>query len=323
MAKLGFHGHNDRGRGVSNAELAFLFGIRHIQGTINGYGERCGNTDLCTLIPNLYFDYRAACLMNGKLERLTDLSRMTAEFVNAHHRSNHPWVGHLAGHTEAGMHASGEGRDPGSYLHADLTLIGNRDSYGVSEQSGRSNIFAKAKELGFELSAEEIAKVTDLHNRRLAEGYSYAAADASLHLLIMEALGLDHSGAAFTLEGWHVDTNRDGANLFTEATIRASLDNVYAHEVGSGDGPVDALNSALRKVLDRFYPELPKWKLSDYKVRIVNPQAATAAKVRVLIETSDKQETWTTVGVHENIIEASWIALVQSVAYAIHRNGKA
>ena len=319
LKKLGIHCHNDRGRGTSCAETAYKCGIRHIQGTINGYGERCGNTDLSVLIPNLYFDENATCLEGGKLVQLSRLSHMTAEFLNAHHRSNHPWVGSLAGYTEAGMHASGMLRDPKSYIHADLSEVGNRASYGVSEQSGRSSIAVKANEMGFDLNKDEIQKLSKIHSEMLEDGYSFAGADASFYLLILKALGKSHKGEIFDSGKWETISTGNGKNVTTKAKIEAILNKEKITSPGTGNGPVDALNSAINKILPKFYPNLPGFHLTDYRVKIIDPEAATRAKVRVIIESSNDEETWATVGVHENIIQASWFALEQSIAYILYK----
>ncbi len=319
ITKVGVHFHNDRGRGIACAETAYKYGIRHIQGTINGYGERCGNTDLSVLIPNLYFDEGATCLKEGKLDQLSRLSHMTAEFLNAHHRSNHPWVGALAGYTEAGMHTSGMLRDSKSYIHADLSKVGNRASYGVSEQSGRSSIALKAKEMGFVLSKDEIQKLRKMHSGMLVDGYSFAGADASFYLLVLKVLGKKHRGEVFDSGRWETVSSGNGKSSTTKAKIEAILNKEKISTSGTGDGPVDALNTALSKILPKFYPDLPEFHLTDYRVKIINPEAGTGAKVRVIIESSNDEETWATVGVHENIIQASWLALEQSVAYILYK----
>ncbi len=320
--KLGVHCHNDRGRAVANSEAAFKAGVRHIHGTINGYGERCGNADFCTLIPNLHFDYRADCLKTGKLKDLTDLSHMTAEFLNAHHRSNHPWVGTLAGHTEAGMHTSGILRDKTSYIHADLEEVGNNMSFGVSEQSGLSSLAIKAHELGFQLKKEELHELNKIYNEKLAGGYDFAGAEASFYLLALSASNKHHKTKIFDNEKWIVKDRSDGKKVLSSAKLEASLDRKKVLGNGSGNGPVDALNEALSKILNELYPALPKFHLTDYRVKIINPEAATGAKVRVIIESSNDKETWATVGVHENIIQASWIALKESISYVMHRNSR-
>ncbi|MDO8507467.1 MAG: citramalate synthase [bacterium] len=319
ILKIGAHFHNDRGRGIACAETAYKCGIRHIQGTINGYGERCGNTDLSTLIPNLYFDENAACLKDGKLDQLSRLSHMTAEFLNAHHRSNHPWVGTLSGYTEAGMHTSGMLRDPKSYIHADLSKVGNRASFGVSEQSGKSSIVVKSKELGFNLNKDEIAKLARLHTEMLHAGYSFAGADASFYLLVLKALGKNHKGEIFDSGKWEIVSSGNGEKVATKAKIEAILNKEKIFSSSEGKGPVDALNSALAKILPKFYSNLPTFCLTDYRVKIINPDAGTGAKVRVIIESSNSEETWATVGVHENIIQASWFALEQSIAYILYK----
>lgn len=319
LKKIGVHCHNDRGRGIACAETAYKCGIRHIQGTINGYGERCGNTDLSVLIPNLYFDEGTTCLKTGKLDQLSRLSHMTAEFLNAHHRSNHPWVGSLAGHTEAGMHTSGMLRDSKSYIHADLGEVGNRASFGVSEQSGRSSIAVKSKEMGFDLNKDDIQKLDKIHKEMLRDGYSFAGADASFYLLILKALGKSHKGEIFDSGKWETISTGNGKNTITKAKIEAILNKEKIVSNSDGDGPVDALNSAMNKILPKFYPNLPELHLTDYRVKIINPEAGTGAKVRVIIESSNNDETWATVGVHENIIQASWLALEQSIAYILYK----
>ena len=320
IQKIGVHFHNDRGRGIASAEAAYGCGVRHIQGTVNGYGERCGNTDLSVLIPNLYFDEGANCLKKGKLAQISRLSHMTAEFLNAHHRSNHPWVGSLAGYTEAGMHTSGMLRDPKSYIHADLSKVGNRATFGVSEQSGKSSIAVKAHEMGFDLKKDEIARLNKLHDSMLHDGYSFAGADASFYLLVLKALNKKHKGEIFDSGKWETVSSGNGKNITTKAKIEAILKDEKIISRGGGNGPVDALNAALSKIIPKFYPAMPAFHLTDYRVRIINPNAGTGARVRVIIESSGSDETWSTVGVHENIIQASWLALEQSVAYVLYKS---
>lgn len=319
---LGFHEHNDRGRAVANSELAFSLGVRHIQGTINGYGERCGNTDLCQLIPNLIFDHEASILKPIKLTELSQLSAMTAEFLNADQRSNQPWVGSRAGYTEAGMHTSGMLRDPESYIHADLAKVGNKISFGVSEQSGKSNIVLKTKELGFDLIDKELANLVNLHNEKIKSGYVYAGADASFLLLILEILKEKNKFEPFRVNFWRVIASKSGQNVITDATISYGLGTSELAEIGNGDGPVDALNNAANKIIKKLYPKLKEFRLDDYRVRIVNPTASSAAKVRVVIESTDGTNHWATVGVDENIIQASWQALEDSINYFLYKSCK-
>ncbi len=319
LKQLGFHGHNDRGRSVVLTETAFLAGVNHLQGTVNGYGERCGNADFCQLIPNLATEYNSFGIFEDKLKDLTILSESTAEYVNAQHRSNHPWVGSLAGHTEAGMHASGMLRDPSSYIHADLKKVGNKVSFGVSEQSGKSNIATKTKELGLNLNAEEIGQVSSFHDKMIREGYIYSGADASFYLLVMKALKTSRDKLLKT-NSWKVVTTADGKKLQTKSTVNASLKNQETEKSALGNGPVDAMCNALTKILESFGKNDTVFKINDYRVKVIPSGASSAAKVRVLIESSNEKETWTTVGVDENIINASWLAIEDSVNYSLLKN---
>jgi len=323
IQRLGFHGHNDRGRGVANAEAAFRAGVCHLQGTINGYGERVGNTDFSVLIPNLFVDYNVLGLrVRSSLARLTRLAHLTAELLNINLPVNHPWVGTHAGYTTAGMHVSGLQRQPDSYLHADLGLVGNDGPlYGVSGHSGRANIIAKAREFDLEVNNEQALTILKLLSERLSEGYDYTSAEASLYILMLEALGLEHGGALFEFEAGRVLSEFGKHAADNEATIRASRDGEIYHTAGSGNGPVDALHEALTKVLAKTHPASPTIRLTGYWMHNLDPQTGTASRVRVLIESTDGERSFVTVGVGVSSIAASWEALLAAAFYSILRNG--
>lgn len=322
-ATIGIHAHNDSGCGVANTIQAVLEGATQVQGTINGYGERTGNANLCTIIPDLQLKMGRDVVRPEQLARLTHLSTLVAELANMAPREFDPYVGRDAFTHKGGMHADAVRKLKSSYEHIAPEQVGNATTIPVSEVSGRSSLTEKAAELGIELARDNpvtraiLAKVKELES----EGYEFEGADASLELLIRRA-GRDFP-SFFTLEGYHVSITcrgHDGTSL-SEATVKLTLPSgERCHTAAEGDGPVDALDKALRRALEGMYPELGRLRLEDYKVRILDSQSATRAKTRVLIESSDGEDAWYTVGVSENIITASYEALVDSIEYLLFKS---
>jgi 2-isopropylmalate synthase len=316
-AAIGIHTHNDCGFGVANAIAAVEAGATQVQGTINGYGERTGNCNLTSVIPTLALKLGKSCVPEKSLPRLRELSHFVDEIANFKPDPRQPWVGATAFAHKGGMHAHAVERIANSYEHIDPGAVGNTRRVLVSDMSGRSNVLAKAKELGFKLTAETpelktiLARVKELEN----QGFEYEAAEASLALLIQRQL--EHREPPFTVDGYHVSMRSNGTNSICEATVKVRVKDQFAHTVADGDGPVNALDSALRQALSKFFPALQKLKLTDYKVRIIDSATGTAAKTRVLIITSDGKSEWGTVGVSENIITASLGALADSMEYAL------
>jgi len=321
---IGIHCHNDSEAAVANSLEAVRAGAVHVQGTINGYGERCGNANLCSIIPGLLLKLDRACGRPDCLRRLVDLSRFTDDLLDQPHNRHAPYVGASAFAHKAGMHVNAVEKNPRSFEHVPPETVGNERRILVSELSGGSNVLLKAVQLGVELSksSPEIREV--LHNLEELErkGYEFEAADASFKLLIKKVLK-EHK-PFFTLAGFRVIVEKRGVGepCISEATIKLEVNGEVAHTVGEGDGPVNALDSALRKALGRFFPAINDVSLTDYHVRILDPKEATAAKTRVIIESSDGRDTWGTVGVSENIIEASWEALVDSVEYKLFKDAE-
>lgn len=315
---IGIHTHNDAGFGVANAVAAIEAGATHVQGTINGYGERTGNCNLTSLIPALHFKLGLRTVPAKALPKLRELSLFVDEIANLKPDPRQPWVGGTAFAHKGGMHVHAVDRVVRSYEHIDPEAVGNHRRVLVSDMAGRSNLLPKARELGFKLppDAPEIrtilTKVKELEN----QGYEYEAAEASLALLIRGIL--EHNPELlFHVEGYHVSIRRDGTTSICEATVKIRVGDRQAHTVAEGDGPVNALDGALRLGLGQFFPRLKNVRLTDYKVRIIDTGTGTAAKTRVLIQTSDGRREWGTVGVNENIITASLQALVDSMEYAL------
>jgi len=313
---IGFHGHNDSGLAVANSLAAVQSGAGHVQGTINGIGERCGNADLTAVIPNLALKMGCKCLQPKSLQKLTELSRYFYELANLNLRDNQPFVGTSAFAHKGGMHVHAVRRSSSSYEHVPPEAVGNTRRILISELSGASNVLAKSPLLA---SIEDPAgvrkilhQVQDMEN----EGYQFEAAEASFQLLVLKALGKYRK--FFDLDHWRVVILRTGRPApVTEAIVKLRVDGRQEYTVAEGDGPVNALDGALRAALEKHYPRIKEMSLVDYKVRVINSKAATAAKVRVIIESHDKEEYWGTVGVSENIIEASWQALVDSIEYKL------
>ena len=312
---LGIHAHNDGGCGVANTLAAVRAGARHVQGTINGLGERCGNADLCAVIPGLQLKLGYDCVAPEQLANLADLSRFTNEVANLDPVDGAPYVGRSAFAHKGGIHVSAVMKTPETYEHVAPETIGNRRNVLVSDLSGRSNIRYKAEELGIELGADGEARRAVERIKELEHlGYEFQGAEASFELLLRTIRG--ETIDFFALERLRVrsEQGETGANC-VEASLVMQVQGHRELAVAEGNGPVDALSNAMRKALRAFYPSLQDVRLSDYKVRVLTPQDGTAATVRVLIEHSDDGSSWNTVGVSENIIEASWQALADGLRY--------
>jgi 2-isopropylmalate synthase len=317
-ARLGIHTHNDCGFGVANAVAALEAGATHVQGTINGYGERTGNCNLTSVIPTIQFKLGLTGVPARSLPKLKELSEYVDEIANVRHDPRQPWVGQTAFAHKGGMHVHAIDRVARSYEHIGPERVGNFRRVLVSDMSGRTNILMKATELGFKLApdAPETRAITARVKELESQGYEYEAAEASLALLIRGVL--DHNPELlFTVDAYHVSMRGNGAESVCEATVKLRVGDEVHHEVADGDGPVNALDGALRRALGRAFPKLKRIRLIDYKVRILDGVAGTAAKTRVLITSSDGHREWGTVGVSENIITASLQALVDSMEYAL------
>jgi 2-isopropylmalate synthase len=319
-AKIGFHGHSDAACGVADTLAAVRAGAVHIQGTINGIGERCGNADLTGILPALVLKmgYETAC----RVDELTDVSRTVYELANLTPNKRQAYTGASAFAHKGGIHVSAIRRNERTYEHIVPEQVGNMRRVLVSELSGQSNVLFKAKQLGIDLSGNtpEVKNVLERVKQREHEGYEYEAADASLELLIRQALG--QFTPSFEVLGFRViDEDRAGV-IVSEATVKVRVEGVEEHTAAEGDGPVNAIDCALRRGLRPFFPFLEHIELIDYKVRVLSGTglAGTASKVRVLVESTDGHEVWGTVGVSTNIIEASYEALVDSIEYRLMKN---
>ncbi len=317
---LGIHTHNDSGVGIANAVSAVEAGARHVQGTINGYGERCGNPDLIAIIANLQLKLGFSGLPAAKLKELTELARFVSEVSNMTQAKNQPYVGQSAFAHKGGVHINAVMKNPETYEHIDPALVGNHRRFLVSELGGKTNVMLKAKELDIDLKKEspETRKILQKVQERENEGYQYEAAEASFELLIHEVTGKRKKFFEFK-EVEVLAENIGDKNPNSKAKVLLMVDGKAGSGEAQGDGPVNALDKALKKALAPFYPQVQEIHLDDYKVRVVNSEAGTAAKVRVFIETRDEKNIWTTVGVSTNVIEASWQALVDAIEYKLMR----
>jgi 2-isopropylmalate synthase len=319
---VGIHTHNDCGLGVANALAAVRAGAVQVQGTINGYGERVGNCNLITAAANLQLKMGVPVAYD--LVRLRELSLFVAELANAPHDIRAPFVGSAAFTHKGGQHVHAMQKLASSYEHIDPSLVGNQRVMVVSDLSGQSNILVKAKELGFDLEkgAPEVNEILRKVKQLESEGYEFEAAEASLALLIQKIL--QHHKPMWELREYHTTFRRSGGGTCNtcEATVKLNVNGVDEYTVAEGDGPVHALDAALRKALRPFYPQIEQIELTDYKVRIIGSQLGTAARTRVLIDSTDGQSSWGTVGVSDNIIEASWLALTDSIEYKLLRDEK-
>mgnify|MGYP002335988077 FL=1 len=315
---IGIHTHNDCELAVANSLTAIQAGARQVQGTINGYGERCGNANLCSIIPNLQLKLGYSCLTDLQIQSLTNVARYISEIANVHMPVNQPYVGVAAFAHKGGIHVSAIMKDSKTYEHIVPEKVGNKQRVLVSELAGQSNLLFKAQELNLNLNMdlaqtrEMIEKIKNMEH----QGYQFEGADASLELLLRQASG--EVEEIFTLESFKILVEKNTTQaVVSEAIVKVKVQGETVYTAAEGNGPVNALDNALRKALIQFYPSIQNMHLSDYKVRVIDEKDNTAAKVRVLIESSDYENTWNTIGVSENIIEASWEALVDSIRYAL------
>jgi len=314
--KLGCHFHNDSGCAVANSLIAVRQGCTQVQGCINGYGERTGNADLCATVPNLTLKMGIRTIGADRLERLTPVAHHIAELVNIAPDPHQAYVGASAFAHKAGLHTSAIARSRDAYEHVVPDSVGNGTRFVVSEMSGRSTIQLKAAEIGLDLDGPGLAEVVENLKQLEHRGYHYEVADGSLELLMRAATGWKQS--FFRLESFRVITEQreDGA-FVTEATLKVHVGDERVVATAEGNGPVNALDAALRKAIGSSYPELAHLHLTDYKVRVLDTAKGTGAVTRVLIDSTDGERTWTTIGVSENIIEASWEALADSVVFGL------
>lgn len=321
--KVGIHTHNDIELGVANALAAVEVGAGQLQGTINGFGERTGNCNLISVIPTLQLKMNLKVLPAAAMKKLTELSQYVDEIANIRHNPRQPWVGASTFAHKGGMHVNAVQKVAHSFEHIDPTVVGNNRRILVSDLAGRSNIVMKAQELGLKLTNDtpELKTILAKVKEQEHEGYEYEAAEASLVLLIRGIL--EHNPELlFTVDSYHVSMRGNGSKGVCEANVKVRVGEKVSHTVAEGDGPVAALDSALRAGLSQHFKQLGKIHLTDYKVRILESSAGTSAKTRVLIASSDGKEEWGTVGVSENIIEASLKALVDGLEYALLRRKK-
>jgi 2-isopropylmalate synthase len=323
-ARLGIHCHNDAGCAVANSLAAVDAGATHVQGTLNGYGERTGNADLVSVVANLELKLDKRVLPAGLLREATRIAHAVAEVTNVPPASRQPYVGVSAFAHKAGLHASAIKVDPSLYQHMDPEGVGNDMRLLVSDMAGRASIELKGRELGFDLSGDRdlVTRITERVKVLESRGYTFEAADASFELLLVDEVEGGRP-AYFDIETWRVITDsRPAGEATSEATVKLRAGGDRIVTVGEGNGPVNALDHALRQAIGRAYPEVAKFELIDYKVRILDQGHGTDAITRVLIETSDGASSWVTVGVGANVIEASWEALLDSMVFGLRRHGE-
>ena len=322
---IGIHCHNDSGLGVANSITAVEAGAVQVQGTINGFGERCGNANLCTIIPTLQLKLGVRCVTDEQLRRLGEVSRYLYEAANLDPDKHQPYVGRSAFAHKGGLHVSAIRRSRESYEHIDPAVVGNAQRVLISDLSGRSNLELKARELGVEVEgrADELADLLKEVKHLENIGFQFEGADASLELLLRK--NLKTKERFFRLKGFRVIDEKRHEDEHTEAEATVMIEGPHGqieHTAATGNGPVHALDLALRKALSKFYPEVAEVQLHDYKVRVLQGQDGAAAIVRVLMESGDGTSRWGTVGVSHNVVEASWQALVDSIVYKLHKDRK-
>jgi 2-isopropylmalate synthase len=317
---LGIHAHNDGGMAAANSLAAVRAGVVQVQGTINGYGERCGNADLCTLIAGLELKMGMAALPPGRLPQLTRVARTVAAITNQHLGSQTPYVGGSAFTHKAGMHVAAMRRDSESYQHLDPALVGNRARVVVSELSGRGNLQSKVEELGIDdLGHSELPEVVQRVKELEHQGFSFEGAEASVEMLLQRARA-EYRPPFEMLDFTVIAEQRKGQGVFAQAMIKVRIGDEIFHSAAEGNGPVNALDRALRKALMPAYPHLDGFDLADYKVQILNGEHGTGATTRVMVDMQNATRRWTTVGASPNIIEASWMALADAVEYGLSTN---
>jgi 2-isopropylmalate synthase len=321
---LGIHCHNDGELAVANTLVGVEMGVSQVQGTINGFGERCGNLNLISIIPNLQLKMGRDCVKPVQLKKLREVSHFFYELANIQPNKRQPYVGDSAFAHKGGLHVSGVLKNRETYEHIDPEFVGNRQRVLVSDLAGRSNVIYKGKEYGIDLKGhdEAVHKILRRTKELESQGYEFEAAEASFELLIQEAL--ERKKKNFRLLGFRVidEKRKEGEPPLSEATIMVEVDGEVEHAAAMGNGPVNALDQALRRALTKFYPSLQDVELLDYKVRVLTSGEGTAASVRVLIESGDGKDRWGTVGVSQNVIEASWQALVDSIDYKLHKDAR-
>ena len=314
--KLGIHAHNDCELAVSNSIAAVAAGCEHVQGTINGYGERCGNANLCSVIPNLQIKQNYSCVPDSSIGQLTSLSSFVSELANVGHETRMPYTGRSAFAHKGGVHVSAVMKNEATYEHVQPEAVGNKRRVLVSDLSGKSNVLYKTQELGIDLenSGGNVPEIVEQLKKLENEGFQFEAAEASFELLVKKMT--QPFSNLFELEGFRVIMERDATGESrSEATIRVNVQGQLEHSAAEGNGPVHALDSALRKALCKFYPDIADIILKDYKVRVLNEKDGTGAKVRVLVDSGKNETSWGTVGVSKNIVDASWQALADSMNY--------
>ena len=321
---MGIHAHNDCDCSVANVMAAVESGIAHVQGTINGFGDRCGNANLCSIIPNLQLKLGVPVLSPDSLRMISEVSRFVNELANMRHNKYQPYVGASAFSHKGGIHVSAVSKNPETYEHIRPELVGNVQRILISDLAGRSNILSKAKGYGLDVSSKDPAVLKILSQLKVLEhqGFQFEGAEGSFELLMNRALGTQKR--YFQLLGFRVMDHKvkEDQPPIAEATIMVKVGGRVEHTAAIGNGPVNALDNALRKALERFYPELKEMRLDDYKVRVLSSVEGTAARVRVLIESGDLEDKWGTVGVSTDIFEASWQALVDSITYKLYKEEK-
>lgn len=324
---LGIHAHNDTGMAIANSIVAVQCGAVQVHGTFNGYGERCGNANLCTIVPNLKLKLGIDCISDKNLANITTTSRLISELANLPHDESQPYVGRSAFAHKAGLHADAVQKNPVTYEHINPEFVGNERRILISEQAGKSSILAKLMKDHPELNKEsaELQLISGMLKEAEKDGYQYEGAEGSFELMVHRIMG--KHDRFFDLKGFTVLVERSESHqMRSQATIKLmDTDENMEYQASEGHGPVDALNKALMKALISLFPQLKSVRLTDFKVRVLNAKSGTAAKVRVLIESSDGEQYWGTVGVSEDIIAASWEALVDSIEYKLYKdklNGK-
>jgi 2-isopropylmalate synthase len=320
---LGIHAHNDSECAVSVSCMAVYCGVTHVQGTINGYGERCGNANLCSIIPILKLKLGIDCISDEQLKSLTEISRHVAEIANLPQSAHQPFVGRSAFAHKGGIHVSAVLKHPGTYEHIKPGLVGNEQRVTVSELSGISNLVYKAKAYGVDIKKDspEVKGLLSRLKTLELEGYQFEEGEASFELLVKKMLGTFKP--EFTLESFDIDTIKHGSeDTKVKAKLKIKVKESVLETEAYGDGPINALDGALRKAIESIFPAIKEVKLTDYKVRVLDSEEGTAAKVRVIVESTDGVRTWGTVGVSTNVIEASWFALMDSIEYKLMMGGR-
>ncbi|MFP4176469.1 MAG: citramalate synthase [Planctomycetota bacterium] len=314
---LGIHCHDDSGLAVANSVASVQAGARHVQGTLNGFGERCGNMDLCVAIPIIELKTSCRAIGRERLKKLTEVSRFAYEEANMMFRASQPFVGSSAFAHKGGLHVDAMLKDELTYEHINPAVVGNERRFLVSELSGKATVREMFKRYNIDEDKQVMSRILNRVAQLENEGYQFEAAEGSFALLARKEAGTYRR--FFDVEGYHVSTIKQAnARLVTDATVKLSIDGHREHTASEGDGPVNALDGAMRKALEHHYPPLGEMHLTDFMVRVINPKEATAARVRVVIQSADSNgHTWGTVGVSENIIEASWEALVDSIEYKL------